>query len=101
MAETYALLMQGAMVLLGLCLAVCLFRACRGPKTADRVVAVNMAGTVTILLILFLALLTEEGYLVDVAMIYALLSFLAVILLCRIFIGAYREKHGKEEQENG
>ena len=101
MAETYALLMQGAMVLLGLCLVVCLFRAFRGPKTADRVVAVNMAGTVTILLILFLALLTEEGYLVDVAMIYALLSFLAVMLLCRIFIGAYRQRHGKGAERNG
>ena len=54
MDETYALLMQGAVILLGLCLAVCLFRAFRGPKTADRVVAVNMAGTVTVLIILFL-----------------------------------------------
>ena len=63
MDETYALLMQGAVILLGLCLAVCLFRAFRGPKTADRVVAVNMAGTVTVLIILFLALLTREGFL--------------------------------------
>ncbi len=101
MDETYALLMQGAVILLGLCLAVCLFRAFRGPKTADRVVAVNMAGTVTILLIMFLALLTREGYLLDVALIYALLSFLAVMLLCRIFIGAYRQKHGKEAERNG
>ena len=30
MDETYALLMQGAMILLGLCLVVCLFRAFRG-----------------------------------------------------------------------
>lgn len=101
MDEYWILLTQGALVVLGLCLAVCLFRAFRGPKTADRVVAVNMAGTVTVLLILFLALLTGEGYLLDVALIYALLSFLAVILLCRIFIGAYHERHGKGERENG
>ena len=101
MDETYALLMQGAMILLGLCLVVCLFRAFRGPKTADRVVAVNMAGTVTVLIILFLALLTREGFLLDVAMIYALLSFLAVMLLCRILIGVHRERYGKGAGRDG
>ena len=95
MDETYALLMQGAMILLGLCLVVCLFRAFRGPKTADRVVAVNM------LLILFLALLMQEGFLMDVALIYTLLSFLTVMLLCRIFIGSYRQRHEKEAEQNG
>ena len=101
MDETYALLMQGAVILLGLCLAVCLFHAFRGPKTADRVVAVNMAGTATVLIILFLALLTREGYLADVAMIYALLSFLAVMLLCRILIGVHRERYGKGAERDG
>ena len=52
-------------------------------------------------LALFLALLMEEGYLADVALIYALLSFLAVMLLCRIFIGAYRQRHGKGAERNG
>ena len=74
MDETYALLMQGAMILLGLCLVVCLFRAFRGPKTADRM---------------------------DVALIYTLLSFLTVMLLCRIFIGSYRQRHEKEAEQNG
>ena len=101
MDETYALLMQGAMILLGLCLVVCLFRTFRGPKTADRVVAVNMAGTLTVLLILFLALLMQEGFLMDVALIYTLLSFLTVMLLCRIFIGSYRQRHEKEAEQNG
>ncbi len=101
MDNAYALLMQGAMVILGLCLAVCLYRAFRGPKTADRLVAVNMAGTVTIMLILLLALLKQEDYLLDVALIYALLSFLAVMLLCRILIGVYRERQRKEERGDG
>ena len=101
MDNSYALLMQGAMAMLGLCMAVCLYRAFRGPKTADRLVAVNMAGTVTIMLILLLALLKQEDYLLDVALIYALLSFLAVMLLCRILIGAYRERQGKEDRGDG
>ena len=83
------------MVVLGAGLFVCLFRAFIGPSVADRVIAVNMTGTITITLILFLALLLKEGYLIDIALIYAMLSFLAVVLLCRIYIGVYRAKKEK------
>ena len=48
MDNLYTALMQGAMIVLGLCLFVCLFRAFRGPTPADRVIAVNMTGTITI-----------------------------------------------------
>ena len=37
----------------------------------------------------------------DVALIYTLLSFLTVMLLCRIFIGSYRQRHEKEAEQNG
>ena len=47
MAEAYAVLMQGATITLGIALFVCLFRAVRGPSVADRIVAINMTGTVT------------------------------------------------------
>lgn len=92
MDNAYTYLFQGAMITLGLMLFVCLFRAVRGPTVADRIIAINMTGTITIGLILFLALLLKEGYLIDIALIYALLSFLAVVLLCRIYIGIYRAK---------
>ena len=96
MDNLYAMLMQGAMLALGAGLFVCLFRAARGPSTADRVIAVNMTGTIVIALILLLALLLKEGYLMDIALIYAMLSFLAVVLLCRISIGVHRAKKEKE-----
>ena len=98
MDKAYAIFIQGALIVLGLYLFVCLFRAIKGPSTADRIIAINMTGTVTIAMILFLALLLKEGYLMDIALIYAMLSFLAVVLLCRIYIGihlAQREKRNK------
>ncbi len=96
MDKVYGILMQGALIVLGLCLFACLFRAVRGPSTADRIIAVNMTGTVTIMMIILLALMLKEGYLVDIALIYAMLSFLAVVLLCRIYIGiAWAKKEGK------
>ena len=100
MDNPYALLMQAALIVLGACLFVCLYRAVRGPATADRVIAINMTGTVTILVIVLLTLLTGEGYLMDIALIYAMLSFLAVVLLCRIFIGIHHARKGKEEDKD-
>ena len=98
MDNVYTVLMQGAMVILGACLFVFLFRAFRGPTAADRIIAVNMTGTITITLILFLSLLLKQGYLIDIALIYAMLSFLAVVLLCRIAIGVHRAR--KEEKKD-
>ena len=100
MDNLYTALMQGAMIVLGLCLFVCLFRAVKGPTMADRIVAVNMTGTFVITIILFLSLLMHEDYLVDIALIYAMLSFLAVVLLCRIYIGIYRAKKEKEAEKD-
>ena len=96
MDNVYGIMLQDAMIVLGVFLFVCLYRAVRGPSTADRVIAVNMTGTVTIMLIVLLSLKTGEGYLMDVALMYALLSFLAVVLLCRIFIGVRLAKKEKE-----
>ena len=100
MDNLYTSLMQGAMIVLGLCLFVCLFRAIKGPTTSDRIVAVNMTGTFVITIILFLSLLMHEDYLVDIALIYAMLSFLAVVLLCRIYIGIHRAKKEKEAEKD-
>lgn len=100
MAEAYVWMIQGAIVLLGLSLFVCLFRAVRGPATSDRIIAINMIGTVTMLLILLLSLLMKEGYLIDIALIYAMLSFLAVVLLCKIYIGIHRARKEKEEKKD-
>jgi len=100
MDNLYVYLIQGAMIILGVSLFVCLFRAVKGPSTSDRIIAINMIGTITMLLILLLSLLTKEGYLMDIALIYAMLSFLAVVLLCKIYIGIYRARKEKEEKQN-
>ena len=100
MDNAYSLLMQGGMIVLGVCLFIGLYRAVKGPATADRIIAVSVIGTVTIMLIILLALLMGEGYLMDIALIYAMLSFLAVVLLCKIFIGIHRARQEKEGKKD-
>lgn len=85
------------MVILGILIFFCLLRSIIGPKVADRIVAVNMIGTLTMMIIAILAIKMKEGYLVDVALIYAMISFLAVAVLVKVYMGVYREKENKKK----
>lgn len=80
------------MVVIGILLMICLIRAIIGPRITDRVVAINMIGTMTIVEIAILALYIHETYLYDVCLIYAMISFLAVVVLTKVYQGAYAEK---------
>ena len=100
MTEAYNLLFTIALAVLGVLLFLCLLRAILGPRIADRVVGINMIGTIVIMMIAILALMLGEGYLVDIAIIYAMLSFLAVVVLAKIYIGVYLGRKAKEEDEN-
>ena len=100
MTEAYNLLFTIALAVLGVLLFLCLLRAILGPRIADRVVGINMIGTIVILMIAILALMLGEGYLVDIAIIYAMLSFLAVVVLAKIYIGVYLARKAKEGDEN-
>ncbi len=97
MSNIYEIVYTAALVIIGLLVMACLVRAIRGPRIADRVIAVNMIGTLIVITICILSFLMNEGYLVDIAMIYTMLSFLAVVLLTKVYMGIYREKHRQEE----
>ena len=79
-------------------LFACLIRAVRGPRIADRIVAGNMMGTMVMVIIGILSVKMKEGYLVDICLIYAMISFLAVVVLTKVYTGVYVEKKEKEEK---
>ena len=83
-------------IFLAVTMCICLVRAVRGPKLADRIVATNMIGVKTILLIVMVAVYIGGDFLVDVAMVYALLSFLAVVVFTRFML---RVKINKARQD--
>lgn len=89
-----------ALVLLAFCLIFCLIRAIRGPRITDRIVAVNMIGTTTIMMIMILSFLLSEDYLIDVSILYAMLSFLSVVVLTKVYMGVYLKKKNDEEKKN-
>ena len=97
--ETYTVFFTGILIVLAILIILCLVRAIVGPRIADRIISVNMMGTMVIVTIAVLALLLEEGYLVDICIIYAMISFLAVIVLTKVYMGVYLEKRQKESEE--
>ena len=88
------------LIILALMLFACLIRAVRGPRIADRIVAVNMMGTMVMVTIAVLSLLLKEGFLIDICLIYAMVSFLAVIVIAKVYMGVYAQKK-QEEKEKG
>lgn len=55
-------------------------------------------GTLTMVIIAILAVKMNEGYLVDICIIYAMISFLAVTLLTKVYMGVYAESKKKEKE---
>ena len=98
--EASGYLFGGAIIVIILIMFACLLRAIRGPEIADRIVAVNMLGTLTIMIICILSLWLDESYLLDVGLIYAMISFLAVVVLTRVYLGVHRE-HRRKNGEGG
>ena len=87
------------LVVLAVFFLLCMVRAVRGPRMADRIVAVNMMGTMVMVAIATLAVMLNEGYLVDICWIYAMISFLAVIILTKVYMGVLAEKIKKGEKK--
>ena len=102
-ANAYNVLFQSALVVLAVLTLLCLVRAIQGPRIADRIVSINMISTLTIAMIGILAIRQNQGYLADVALIYALIGFLAVVVLCKVYMGITleaREQKQKEDEKN-
>ena len=73
-----------------------LARALLGPTLYDRILAINMFGTKTVLLISVMAVVAGRGDMVDIALIYALINFISILAVLRFF--EYTEP--EEDQEN-
>lgn len=65
-------------------MGLALTRAIAGPTVYDRIAAVNLFGTKTVLLIAVFAFLSGRTDLLDIAMIYALINFIGVIAVLKL-----------------
>lgn len=49
-------------------------------------------------MIAVLSLYLKEGFLIDICLIYVLVSFLAVIVITKVYMGVYEEKYHADEE---
>ncbi len=66
-------------VLVMLMIFMSLVRALIGPTAPDRIAAINIIGTKTLIIITLIARIYGQEYFLDIAMIYALMSFITTI----------------------
>ncbi len=62
-----------------------MIRALKGPTVYDRVMALNMFGTKTVLIIALIGFLTGRPDFLDLALVYALLNFIGTITVLKYF----------------
>lgn len=67
----------------GIAFLLVLWRFIKGPGPTDRIIAFDVLTIVSVTGILFAALFENRGIYLDVALVYALLSFLGVIVVAR------------------
>ena len=65
-------------------LVLVLTRAIQGPTIFDRILAVNAAGTKTVLLVALLSFVSQRPEFLDIALLYALMNFVATIAILKV-----------------
>ena len=92
-------LLISSAIFLSITIFACLLRAILGPRFTDRIIAANIIGTKTIALISIMSLLVGENYLVDICLVYAIISFMSVVVLARSVIER-KNKSGGDNQSS-
>jgi multicomponent Na+:H+ antiporter subunit F len=94
--STYLL---GVCVVIAVLILLSLVRAIRGSRFTDRIVSVNIIGTLTIIIMSVLSVYFQQPFLADIAIVYALLSFIAIVVLTRLVIVRRRAQEERERAE--
>ncbi len=84
---------SAAFFLVLLAMGLVLVRAVRGPTTYDRILAVNVSGTMIVILIALTGFLAGRPAFLDLSLVYALLNFVGTLSALKYF------KHGHLGEE--
>lgn len=72
-----------AMIAVLVSMALSLYRAFVGPSVFDRILAVNVTGTLTVLLISVFGFLDGRPDFLDIGLLYALINFIGTIAVTK------------------
>ncbi|RZN62246.1 monovalent cation/H+ antiporter complex subunit F [Methanonatronarchaeum sp. AMET6-2] len=75
-----------AAIILVITALIAVYRAIKGPTLPDRLVAIQVIGTATLIVLVLIAFITHQPLFIDVALTYALLNFLLAVIAGRYMI---------------
>jgi len=78
-------------------MALALLRAILGPSLYDRVLAMNMFGTKTVLLLAVIAFIFGRPDFLDLALAYALINFIGVLAVLEFFRDRAARRRAQKE----
>ena len=84
MSEAFAYTAFGVLLFSSL---LCLFRIGRGPIAPDRTVAIDLLGTLVVGFCCIMALWTQQDYYMNIAIAWALISFVGTLALAKYLEG--------------
>lgn len=88
-----------AAVLVLATMALTLIRALKGPTVFDRINAVNCFGTLTVALLAIYGFLTDRPEFLDIALAYALITFVGTIAVSRfVEASGYGPNRDREDE---
>jgi len=86
----YRALLWASAIFLSLLLCACLIRAIAGPRFTDRIVAINLVCAKAVILIVVLSYLRSDSSLLDIAVVYSMISFLVVVVLSKCYTSLHQ-----------
>lgn len=95
--QAYSYLYLAVFIGLGVAIIASLIRSITAKTIIGRFIGVNILTTIVLIVICILTLFLKESYLTDIALIYALISCIAVILLSKIYINLFKKDDGGEK----
>ena len=81
-------------------MGLALLRAILGPTVYDRVLAVNMFGTKTVLLLSVISFFFGRPDFLDLALAYALINFIGVLAVLKFFRSRALDEHDDAEVQS-
>jgi multicomponent Na+:H+ antiporter subunit F len=72
---------------IGVLILICMIRAILGPTTPDRVVALDTTNTLVVAALVMLGVAFQEVIYIDVAVVYAMLSFVTTMYISKYLEG--------------
>ena len=93
------MVLLAAMIAVAIMMILTLIISILGPRYTDRLVAVSVINTEVNGMMCMLVVYFAKGYIIDIALVYGMIGFLAIVILAKLKLKQYLEEHKTTNNE--